>query len=222
MDERLSLDGTRLGAVSAALGPALMSIGDLVHPPESWDPAEQIRILTDGATRWYAAHLLLFVGMILFIPGVLALTRLGADRKPATAYAARVLMLISVGGMAAVFSFEMLLGTFLTRGADQATAVVLLESFQAAPVFAAILPSLLAFFVGTGFFVWSLTPLSPPIRWPAILFAAGAALILGEIIMARVILSQIGNILILVAGVGFARLLLRATHEGSRSRAPVR
>jgi hypothetical protein len=187
-----------------------MSVGDLFHPAESWDAGTQISILMDGASRWYAAHLLLFVGMLLFIPGVLEITKLGAQRKPATALAARVLILISAGAMAAVFVFEMLLGTFLSNGADQATAVALLETFQSPEVFAALLPGLLAFFVGTGLFVWSLTPMEAALRWPAVLFAMGAALILAEIILAQVLLSQIGNVLIFVAGMGFARRLLRS------------
>jgi hypothetical protein len=41
---------------------------------ESMVPSEQIAILADHASRWYTAHLLLFAGMMLFIPGLLALT----------------------------------------------------------------------------------------------------------------------------------------------------
>jgi hypothetical protein len=47
-------------------------------------------------------------------------------------------------------------------------------------------------------------PLSAVGQWDS---GFGAALILGEIISAQVLLSQIGNILILVAGIGFARRL---------------
>jgi hypothetical protein len=50
-----------------------MAIGDLLHPKESMAPPEQIAILVDQASRWYTAHLLLFVGLMLFIPGLLAL-----------------------------------------------------------------------------------------------------------------------------------------------------
>jgi hypothetical protein len=56
------------------------------------------------------------------------------------------------------------------------------------------------------------TPLAShrgPISLACDLFALGAALILAEIILAEVRFSQIGNILILVAGIAFARLLLR-------------
>lgn len=202
-------EGRRLGAWCMALGPLLMAAGDLGHPAESWDAATQIEILGDGATRWYVSHLLLFIGMLVFIPGVLALTQLGSRRKPTAAYAARILMLVSVGGMAAVFAFEMLLGSFLTRGAEPESAVALLETFQSTQVFAPLAVSLLAFFVGTGMFVWSLTPFSPGMRGPATTFALGAALILGEIVSAQVVLSQIGNVLIFLAGARFAVLLPR-------------
>jgi hypothetical protein len=75
-------------AVSLVLGPALMSIGDLFHPAETWDMAVQIAIVAQSPLRWFAAHLLLFVGLLLFIPGILALTRLVAMRRPATGYCA--------------------------------------------------------------------------------------------------------------------------------------
>ena len=202
------MDRTKLGAVSTVVGPALMSIGDLLHPAESWDPAAQVAMLTHDASRWYVAHLLLFIGFLLFTPGFLALSDIGASRRPATAYAARVLLIISVGALGAVFMFEMVLGQFIAAGGDHATAVTLLQVSQSPPVFAAVGPGLLAFFVGSALFVRSLTPLPPALRWPAYAFALGVTLILGEIVLAQVLLSQIGNVLIFVAGTGFARYLL--------------
>ena len=199
----------KLGAASAIVGPALMSVGDLFHPAESWDPAVQVQILTDSAARWYASHLLLFIGILVFVPGILSLSYLGAERRPTAAYVARVLMFISVGSLSAVFTFEMLLGRFLSTGGDQATAVVLFQAFQSGPRFGPIVPGLLSFVIGVAFFVRSLTPLDPDLRWPAYSFALGAALIFGEIVLAQVLLSQIGNILIFVGGIGFARHLLR-------------
>jgi hypothetical protein len=151
--------------------------------------------------------------MLLFIPGILALTRVVANRRPAAGYAARVLMLASVGALSAVFVFEMLLGRFISGGADQAGAVALLETFQSAGVFGPLLPGLLAFFIGTALSVLALASAAGPFRWPALGFGLGASLILGEIILAQVLLSQIGNILILLAGIAFARPLLRGRGE---------
>ncbi len=213
MDAAPSRYRTVIEATSLILGPALMSVGDLFHPPETWEPAEQVAILADSASRWYVAHLLLFVGMLLLVPGFLALTKVAADRRPAAGYAARLLLLISVGAFSAVFVFEMLLGCFIAGGADQSAAVALLETSQSPGIFMALLPGLLAFFIGTALTVMSVASTPGPFRWPALAFALGASLILGEIILAEVLLSQIGNIIILVAGIGFARVLLRGPQE---------
>lgn len=200
---------TVIGAASLIIGPALMSFGDLLHPAESFDPAAQVAIIQQTASRWYAAHLLLFVGLLLLVPGFLVLTREATQRRPAAGYAARLLIVASVGAFSAVFAFEMLLGRLISKGADQAAAVALLETFQSAEIFGALVPGLLAFFIGIGLAVRSLAVPTGPFRWPALILALGAALILGEIILAEVRLSQIGNILMLVAGAGFARVLLR-------------
>jgi hypothetical protein len=186
-----------------------MSFGDLLHPAESFDPAAQAAIIQQTASRWYAAHLLLFVGLLLLVPGFLVLTREATQRRPLAGFVARLLIVASVGAFSAVFALEMLVGRVISKGADQATAVALLETFQSAGIFGALAPGLLGFFIGVGLAVRSLAVPAGPFRWPALILALGAALILGEIILAEVRLSQIGNILMLVAGGGFARLLLR-------------
>ncbi|HSE65600.1 MAG TPA: hypothetical protein VLB12_01350 [Gemmatimonadales bacterium] len=198
---------SKLETASLIVAPALMSAGDLMHPPESWDAPTQVAIITGAATRWYWAHLLLFTGILLFVPGILILSRIVAVRRPAVGYASRVLVLASVGALAAVFACEMVLGVF-AASADQGAAVLLIERFNSR-VLMPLLPGLLAFFVGTGLFVAPLASTGGPLRWPARCFGLGALLILGEIVTAQVILSQIGNVLILLAGVGFARVLSR-------------
>jgi len=49
-------------------------------------PVEQIAIVVDHASRWYTAHLLVFFGILLFIPGFLGLTALTAILKPVRAF----------------------------------------------------------------------------------------------------------------------------------------
>lgn len=198
-----------IAVASLIAGPALMSAGDLIHPSENEDAARQIALVVNDASRWYVAHLLLFVGLLLFVPGILALTKLAGERKPAAGHAARILMLISVGALSSVFVFEMLIGRFISDGAEPATAVALLETFQSSAVFLVILPGLLAFFVGSALFVVPLASAPGPFRWPALGFALGALLILGQIVSAEVLLSQIGNLVILVATTAFAVSILK-------------
>lgn len=89
--------------------------------------------------------------------------------------------------------------------------MALLDAFQSGPVFLPLITGLLAFFVGVGLVARELAS-SAPFRLPALILALGAILIMGEIMLAVVLLSQIGNLLILVAGVGFARSLLRRSN----------
>jgi hypothetical protein len=203
---------TVIEATSLIVGPALMSVGDLLHPAEDARPTAQVAIVAESPTRWFVAHLLLFVGILLLVPGLLALTKVAMDRRPRMGYAARLLLLASVGAFGAVFGFEMTLGSFTAKGGDQSSAVALLETFQS-EVFVALVPGLLAFFIGTGLAVMSLASAAGPFRWPALGLALGAALILGEIILAEVRLSQIGNLVSLAAGIAFARALLRSAQQ---------
>lgn len=201
---------TAIGAASLIAGPAPMSVGDLFHPPEHWMTGVQIALAAESPKRWYLAHLLLFVGLLLLVPGIGAICRAATSRRPRVGYAAGILMFISVGALSGVFVFEMLLGRFISASTNQADAAKLLDVFLSPAVFGMLVPGLLAFFVGTGLAVFSLAFPAGPFRWPALTLGLGALLIMGEIILAQVLLSQIGNIAIFVAGVGFARLMLRA------------
>ena len=200
---------TLIAAASLIVGPLLMTIGDLFHPEERMDTAEQIAILVDHASRWYAAHLLLFIGILLSIPGLLALASLTAQRKPAAGYAARILVLIGAAAFAAIFVGEMLIGRFVTDGADTAAGTKLLDSMFSGPMVAAVMPAALAFFVGTAAFATPLVKAGGKLRWIAALYSIGALLILAEIISAQVVLSQTGNFLIFCGGAAAAWLILR-------------
>lgn len=209
MDDTPRRSQTVVGATSLIVGPALMSVGDLFHPAESMDASTQVAIVAAAASRWYGAHLLLLAGMLLLVPGILTLTGVAGERRPVAGHVARVLILASVGAFSAVFVFEMLLGRFLSEGADPSSAIALLETFQSSEIFLVLVPGLLAFFVGTAFLVFALASRAGPFRWPAIAFAAGAALVLAEIVSATVLLSQIGNVVMCLASAAFAWLVLR-------------
>ena len=200
---------TRIAAASLVVGPLLMTIGDLFHPEERMDAAEQITILVNHASAWYTAHLLLFIGILLTIPGLLALASLTARRKPAVGYAARILVLIGVAAFAAIFVGEMLIGRFVTDGADAAAATALLDSMFSGPMVAAVMPAALAFFAGTAALAIPLVMAGGNLRLIAALYSIGALLILAEIISSQVVLSQIGNFLIFCGGTAAAWLIVR-------------
>jgi len=175
------------------------------------DPSEQMAILLGQASRWYTAHLLLFIGMMLFIPGLLALASLTAARKPTVGYAARLLILVGTAAISSIFVGEMLIGRFVLDGADPAAATDLLESMFSGPMLAAVGPAMLAFFVGSALFAIPLIRAGGSFRWAAGAILIGVLLILAEILSAQVLLSQIGNVLAFLGSATAAWLLLRGT-----------
>lgn len=199
---------TLTAAASLIAGPLLMAVGDLLHPEERMAPPEQIAILVNNASRWYTAHLLLFVGMVLFIPGLLALSALASARAPALGYAARILVLVGAAALASIFVGEMLVGRFVMDGADPAAATDLLESMFSGPMLAAVGPAMLAFFVGTAAFAIPLMRGGGRVAWAAAIILLGVLLVLAEILSAQVILSQIGNILAFCGSATAAWLIL--------------
>lgn len=195
---------TVVAAASLVVGPLLMSIGDLLHPQEREDAAEQAAIIIEHSARWYTAHLLLFIGALVFIPGILALSRLTAGHKPTAGFAGQVLLLVGMGALIAIFVFEMLIGRFVTDGADMAAATALLETFQSGWVLGAVIVPAAAFFAGVAVISIALVLTGGPLRWPALAFGLGALMILAEIITSEVLLSQIGNVVVLAASAAFA------------------
>jgi hypothetical protein len=196
-----------LARASLVIGPLLMAIGDLIHPQERMAAADQIVILAEHASRWYAAHLLLFAGIVVFIPGMLALSAVAASRRPAAGHAARILVLMGTAGFASIFVAEMLVGRYVLDGASPAAAAALLETMFSGPMLAAVGPVMLAFVAGTAAFAIPLIRAGGGLRWSAAAIAAGMLLILVEIATAQVLLSQIGNVLIFVGSTGAAMVL---------------
>jgi hypothetical protein len=208
---------TLVAAASLFTGPLLMSIGDLLHPEERMDSSEQVVILVGQASRWYTAHMLLFIGMMLFIPGLLALSAMTGARKPAAGYASRILILVGTAALSSVLVGEMLIGRYVLDGADPSAATALLESMFSEPMLAAVGPAMLAFFVGTAVFAVPLIRAGGALRWPAGAILIGVLLILTEILSAQVLLSQIGNVLAFLGSATAAWLLLHgAAGEASR------
>jgi hypothetical protein len=224
---------TVIGAASLAVGPLVMALGDLLHPKESSDISAQAAIVVEQATRWYLAHLLLLVGLVLFVPGLLTLADLAAARRPRVGYAARVLVVIGVGGAAAIFVAEMLAGRLSSLGV--AATEDFLDTMFSGPIAGPMMPVALAFFVAAAVFAMPLIADSGPLRWPAVIFLVGTLLVLAEILSSQVLLSQIGNLLIWSGSAAFAWLLVRGeadaparagatqalpagSHDSSRSR----
>src|SRR5262245_11055088 len=176
----METDRTALATVSLVLGPLLMSVGDLMHPPEAMDPAVQAAVIVEHAShasRWYLSHLLLFYGFLTIIPGVLAISRLTAALSPRAGYVTRILIPIGLASFATIVVGEMVIGRYVSDGADVAAATKLLATFQSGPILGAVMVGGICFFIGIGVMAVPLIRSGGPLRWPALAFVAAALLI---------------------------------------------
>ncbi len=195
---------TTLAVASLVVGPLLMSVGDLLHPEERLDTADQAAIILDHPERWYGAHLLLFLGMLSFIPGLLAAAELLTQRANRSGFFARIFVLVGAAAFSAVFALEMVIGRFASDGADIAATTRLIETIQSGWMLGMILVGGIWFFVGVGLLAGNLIAANDGLRWPAALVALGVVLIIVEIASAQVIASQVGNVLVLVGSTWIA------------------
>jgi len=198
---------TSIRVASLAVGPLVMTVGDLLHPKESSDFGRQAAIIVEQATRWYLAHLLLLFGLVLFVPGLLTLTDVAAARRPRVGYAGRVFLMIGVAGFAAILVAEMIAGRLGALDAE-ATEEFLDTMFSAA-IAGPLIPVAMALFAGAAVVAVPLIADPGPLRWPALVLLVGLLFVLAEIISSQVLLSQIGNFLIWGGSVGFAWRLVR-------------
>lgn len=137
----------------------------------------------------------------------MTLAGLAAARRPRVGYAARVLVVIGLAGLSAIFVAEMLAGRLGSLGA--AATEQFLDTMFSGPIAGPMVPVAAAFFVGSAVFAAPLIADGGPLRWPAVVLLVGTLLILAEIISSQVLLSQIGNFLVWGGSAAFAWLLVR-------------
>jgi hypothetical protein len=89
-------------------GPALLLLDNLLHPTEweSGNEARQLAEIADNYTRWQLAHLLGFVGIVIFAAAILGLAFLVRRRQPALGLAGGALGLAGLLGFAAAIALD--------------------------------------------------------------------------------------------------------------------
>jgi hypothetical protein len=112
----------RLGGVTLVAGPALLVAGALTHPREVSDAGEQLGIVAAGLNRWYLAHLLYVVAMVVLIPAVLALGRRLRDRAPSLELWGTALAVVGLCASAALTVIDGFGGWQLAQLSDRRAA----------------------------------------------------------------------------------------------------
>lgn len=112
-----------LTSACAVLGPGLITAGVLLHPAEADDPARQLEIIARHSGAWATAHLLIWLGALLLIPGVLGIMAILDRRRPALATAGGLLAVVGCVSLASLTAVEQVLREMALGDRDQMVAL---------------------------------------------------------------------------------------------------
>lgn len=161
----------QIAGAAMITAPSFIVVAELLHGRFQADAAEQLAVVADNTGRWYAAHVLVLVALVLTLPAFVGLAHLVRASRPLLgslsllAFAPGLVVLASVAGM------ELVLWQMAQPGRDRAEMVSLLDSLTEsagiAPLFAVLLLFPAAWLlVGIGLYVSRSEP-----RWAAVLVA---------------------------------------------------
>ena len=165
----------RLIGISMIAGPALLFAGNALHPVNhKTNESEWLSGIAAHRGQWYLAHIIIFLGLPLFVPAVVGLVRLARERAAGLVDVGSALTVVGLLGTEAFVTVEGFVGWHMTSpGADRGEMVALLERFNQQA----------ATFVPVG--------LATP------LFAVGLAVLAIALLRARVVPAILAGVLLL-------------------------
>jgi hypothetical protein len=124
----------RLAAASLIAAPLLLLAGELLHPQNLPDPAQQLATVAADPGRWYLAHLLSLLGFALLVPAILGLAQLVGRRRAALADLGGALALLGVLASVGLLTLDGFgVWQMAQPAADRAEMAALLERIFTSP-----------------------------------------------------------------------------------------
>lgn len=165
---------TVFAGISMIAAPLLVGIGTLMGPVTGDDTTEAVTELAADADAVYVASLITLVGLVLFLPVVMALFRLQREKEP---WLGQIGGLLGGTGIVLVAVQSGVVAT-VTEVAelDIATGRAVMDSLESNPVVVFGVAGSIAFAVGFLVLAIGLLRARTAPRWPARLVALGATL----------------------------------------------
>ena len=147
-----------------------------MHPHVHYDGAEHLAVVSENPDRYFAAHVILLAGLVLFLPAVLALVHMLKGQQAVVSHTACGLAIIGMFGAAGIVTLD---GVAVSQmGQPEANAqemAALLDRMKESNGLRAIARgSGLAFMVGMILLAYSLWRASPAPPWVAAGLVAAA------------------------------------------------
>jgi hypothetical protein len=195
--------------------PLLFLADNLLHPKEYArdNEARQLAEIADHYTRWQLAHLLGFLAILCFVVAVLGLAFLVRRRRPGAGLLGGVLAMLGLMCFASIIALDGftwgVLGEVSGSTGDRAVTVRALHDVQQSEWSLQYYLPALSFAVGMALLGVSAARSGAVPAWAGWLLALGAVLTGTEGLVVSNAYYVLGAAVMLVAGAGVARAILR-------------
>jgi hypothetical protein len=154
---------------SMIAAPLVFVIAEALHARLEENPSEFLTAIAADTGRWYAAHVLVLIGLILALPAFLGLVHIIEDRRPVLANLGSVAFVPGMIALAALVGMELVAWQMAQPGLDRTQMITLWENTStnsgiAPMIFVALLFPIAWLLAGTGLYVARICP-----RWVAAL-----------------------------------------------------
>jgi uncharacterized membrane protein YhaH (DUF805 family) len=156
---------------SMIAAPLILVIAEVLHAHLEEDPSAYLSAIAENTGRWYAAHVLVLVSLVLALPAFLGIRHLVESRRPALGSLASIAFVPGLIALAALVGMELVAWQMAQPGVDRAQMITLWKNTSQSAgivpiIFVALLFSLAWLLAGIGLYVSRLCP-----RWAAALIA---------------------------------------------------
>ncbi len=120
-----------VGGFCLIAAPAVLLIGALIHPQSQDDTAAHLAVVGESPGRYYIAHAIILLGLVLFLPAILGLMHLLRERATAFGHVGGGLVIIGLFGAAAVVAVDGIATTEMGKaGVNAEEMAALLERIR--------------------------------------------------------------------------------------------
>jgi hypothetical protein len=111
------------------VAPLLLLVGTVVHPERKTDEGAQLAVIADNLDAWFAAHLIVLVGLLLTLPVILGLMHMLREREVMYGHVGGGLALIGLLAVIGIVVMEGFVG-WQAAAADAADRGAMVSLFE--------------------------------------------------------------------------------------------
>ena len=109
------------------LGPIVILLAEVLHARLQTDPAGQFAAVADNTGRWYAAHALILLALVLLVPAFVGVVDLARRSRPLLAHVALLVFIPGLIALTAIVGMELVLWQVAQPEANRAEMISLLD-----------------------------------------------------------------------------------------------